>query len=230
MQPADTSEIEDNDLANATLSLVERIQPHLRTIAAAVGIVFVGLAAWTVVSSQRAAEKSQAWDACLTALSTRDAGRLGEVAARYPGSSAAVWSQILLADSALNEGGRLLFTDKVRGRDRLQAAADLYAGVMSQQPVGMAAERAVFGLAKARESLGELAAAKRGYEALVAEHPQSPLTPLADSRIAALDRSTTAGWYDWFEKQDAKPAATTESASAAPAAGAEPAQPPAAGE
>ncbi|MCE9632228.1 MAG: hypothetical protein K8S94_16135 [Planctomycetia bacterium] len=227
MQPADMPEIEGNDLAKATMSLVERIRPHLRTIAAAIGLVFVGLAAWTVVSSQRDAEKSQSWDACLAALSTRDAGKLGEVAARYPGSSAAVWSQILLADNALAEGGRLLFTDKVRGRERLQAAADLYAGVMSQRPVGMAAERAVFGLAKARESLGELAAAKQGYEALVVEHPRSPLVPLADSRIASLDRPATAGWYDWFEKHDAKPATTTESASAAESAPA--AQPPADG-
>ena len=246
MQPADTTEIEGNDLANATISLVERIRPHLRTIAAAIGLVFVGLAAWTVISSQQAAEKSQSWDACLTALSTRDAGRLGEVATRYPGSAAAVWSQILLADNALVEGGRLLVTDKIRGRERLQVAADLYAGVMSQRPVNMAAERAVFGLAKARESLGELAAAKQGYEALIAAHPQSPLVTLADSRVVALGRPSTAEWYDWFDKHDAKPAATADPASAADpstaadppaaapaagdaAAGADPAQPSAVG-
>ena len=89
MQPADTTEIEGNDLANATISLVERIRPHLRTIAAAIGLVFVGLAAWTVISSQQAAEKSQSWDACLTALSTRDAGRCcKKPAPRQPGRAA----------------------------------------------------------------------------------------------------------------------------------------------
>jgi hypothetical protein len=213
MQPKDLSEIEDNDLANATLSIVDRIRPHLTTIAAAVGIVFAGLAAWTLVSSQRAAEQSQAWDACLSALSSRDGGRLGEVAGRYPGSAAAVWSQILLADSALAEGGRLIFTDKARGRERLQSAADLYAGVMSQPTAEMAMERAVFGLAKAREALGQLEAAKRGYEALVAEHPGSPMRGLAESRVATLGRPATAGWYDWFETHDAKPATTPEPSS-----------------
>lgn len=221
MQPAERAEIEGNDLANATMSLVERIRPHLRTIAVAIGLLFAGLAAWTLVSSQRAAEMSQAWDACLTALSSRDAARLGEVAGRYPGSAAAVWSQILLADNALAEGGRLVFADKARGRERLQAAADLYAGVMSQRPAAMAAERAVFGLAKAREALGELEAAKRGYEALVTEYPRSPLRGLAESRVAALGRPVTAKWYAWFESANAKPAATTEPAApgaAAPAA------------
>ena len=33
------------------------------------------MAAWTMISSQKAAEKSQAWDECLTAVASRDAGR-----------------------------------------------------------------------------------------------------------------------------------------------------------
>ena len=217
MQPADLAEIEGNDLAQATMSLVDRIRPHLTMLAAAVGIAFAGLAAWTLVSSQRDAERAQAWDACLTAVASRDAVRLGDVAARYPGSSAAVWSQILLADSALAEGGRLVLVDKTRGRERLQAAAELYAGVLGQKPAEMAAERAVFGLARARESLGELEAAKRGYEVLVAEHPASPLRTLAESRAVALARPAAAGWYDWFESVDAKPAATPATPETSPA-------------
>jgi hypothetical protein len=203
MQPADLAEIEGNDLAQATMSLVDRIRPHLTMLAVAVGVAFAGLAAWTLVSSQRDAERAQAWDACLTA--------------RYPGSSAAVWSQILLADSALAEGGRLVLVDKTRGRERLQAAAELYAGVLGQKPAEMAAERAVFGLARARESLGELEAAKRGYEVLVAEHPASPLRTLAESRAVALARPAAAGWYDWFESVDAKPAATPATPETSPA-------------
>ena len=217
MQPADLAEIEGNDLAQATMSLVDRIRPHLTMLAVAVGVAFAGLAAWTLVSSQRDAERAQAWDACLTAVASRDAVRLGDVAARYPGSAAAVWSQILLADSALAEGGRLVLVDKTRGRERLQAAAELYAGVMGQKPAEMAAERAVFGLARARESLGELEAAKRGYEVLVAEHPASPLRTLAESRAVALARPAAAGWYDWFESVDAKPAATPATPETSPA-------------
>jgi hypothetical protein len=199
------------------MSLVDRIRPHLTMLAVAVGVAFAGLAAWTLVSSQRDAERAQAWDACLTAVASRDAARLGDVAARYPGSSAAVWSQILLADSALAEGGRLVLVDKTRGRERLQAAAELYAGVLGQKPAEMAAERAVFGLARARESLGELEAAKRGYEVLVAEHPASPLRTLAESRAVALARPAAAGWYDWFESVDAKPGATPATPETSPA-------------
>jgi hypothetical protein len=228
MHSQQTADVDDNDLARATMSLVERVRPHFPVIAAVVGIAFAALAAWTVISSQRAGEQSQAWDAVLGALSTRDAARLGEVAARYPGSAAAAWSQVLLADNALAEGTRLLFIDKTRGRERLQAAADLYSGVLAQRGIALAAERATFGLARARESLGELDAARRGYEALVAEYPQSPFRSLAEERAAALARPATAGWYDWFTSHDAKPvtpAAPAESpaadggAAAAPATG-----------
>ena len=169
MRPNDLAEIDDNDLAQATMSIVDRIRPHLTTILAAIGIGFAAMAAWTLVSSQKAAEKSKAWDECLAAVASRDASRLSAVSTRFPDSAAAVWSQILLADNALSEGGRIIFADKAMGRERLQAAADTYAAVMSQRPEALASERATFGLARAREALGELEAARRGYETLVKE-------------------------------------------------------------
>lgn len=225
MQTENLSEIDDNDLARATITILERIRPHLRTIAMAVGLVFAGLAAWTLVSSQRDAEKMQAWDACLAAFSARDGAQLGQVTSRYPGSAAAVWSQILLADGSLAEGTELMFVDRARARERLDAAAGIYAGVMSQRPAEVAAERAIFGLAKAREALGDLAAAKQGYETLVAEHPRSPLRGLAESRLAALGRPAVPEWYHWFESHDAKAPATPESPAAGEPAAGTPAEP-----
>ena len=205
-------DLEDNDLATTTFSLLERLRPYFTSIAVTLAAVFTGLAAWTLVSSQRAAEKAQAWDAAIAALAARDAGRLDDVARRFPGSSAARWSQIMLADNNLAEGGRLLFVDREQGKARLRVAADLYTIVNADRPTGLAAERAVFGLAKAREGLGELEEAKRGYEALVAEHPDTPLRGLAESRIAALSRPGTPRWYAWFETQNASAAASPESA------------------
>lgn len=229
MQDERSHDLEENDLANATLSLVERIRPHFRTLGLAALGAFAALAAWTVITAQQSAEKEQAWDACLAAVSTRDAGRLGDVLGRYPGSAAAQWSQLLLADNALAEGARLVFDDRDRGRERLQAAADLYGGLLGQRPPAVAVERAIFGLAKTREALGELDAARLGYQTLVAEHPQSPLRELAEMRVAALTRPATAGWYDWFGSRkpvkDAAPAADASPAKPASdaAAGAEPA-------
>ena len=103
MQPDDLAEIEGNDLAQATMSLVDRIRPHLITIAAAIGVAFAGLAAWTLVSSQRDAEKAQAWDACLSAVAARDAA----TSAPSPSSRMATATSSAVAPWAPNPGSSI---------------------------------------------------------------------------------------------------------------------------
>jgi len=217
MQPAELAEIEDNDLAQATMSLLERIRPYLATIVAAIGITFVALAAWTLISSRKETERAGAWDACLAAITAGDASQLNDVAARYPGTPAGAWSQLLLADAALASGCQLAFSDRQQATERFQAAADLYGVVMAQRAGDLVAERAMFGLAKAREALGQFEPARQGYETLVAEYPDSPLRDLARERAAALARPAVAGWYDWFQSRDVSAAPTAESS--APASG-----------
>lgn len=213
-------ELEDNDLATGTLALVDRIRPHLRAILIGVLGLFAALAVWTLIESQRTAERAASWDECLASIAEGDAGRLETVVTRYGGSPAAQWAEIMLADTALADGNRLLLIDQAQGRRRLEEAVGRYTAVNAQRPAALAAERAIFGLAKARESLGELAEAKRGYEALVAEHPESPFRGPAEERIAALGREATEQWYKWFESRPAAAAATkpAEAAGQSPAA------------
>ena len=224
-------ELEENDLAESTIAVVDRIRPHLRTIALALGGAMVALAAWTVVSSQQAATQSQSWDACMAALSEGNSERLTDVIRRYPGSAAAQWSQLMMADGAIAEGTQLLFADRERARQRLDSAIGIYTGLLAERPRSLIAERAVFGLAKARESLGQLEEARRGYEALVAEYPESAVRSIAENRIAALSRESTRQWYDWFGAQKLTPPAAATNAQNAPSApSAEPPSQPAAGQ
>jgi hypothetical protein len=229
-------ELEDNDLAESTVALVDRIRPHLPTIALAVGGVMAALAAWTAVSSQQAASRSQSWDACMAALSEGNPERLADVIRRYPGSAAAQWSQLMMADGAIAEGTQLLFVDRGRARQRLDSAIGIYSGLLAERPLALIAERAAFGLAKARESLGQLEEARRGYETIVAEYPESAVRGIAENRIAALSRESTRQWYDWFDgwkpAPPEPPAAAADAADAADVDGAaadQPAEPAATG-
>jgi len=208
-------ELEENDLAESTVAIVDRVRPHLRTIALAVGAVVAGLGAWTVVSSQQAASRGQSWDACMVALSEGNPERLTDVIRRYPGSPAAQWSQLMMADAAIGEGTQLLFIDRERARQRLDSAVGIYSGLLSERPRGLIAERAVFGMAKARESLGQLEESRRGYEAVVAEYPESAVRGIAENRIAALSRESTREWYDWFDGWKPAPAKPAEPPAAA---------------
>lgn len=226
------ADLDDNDLASGTMAAVDRIRPHLGTILLVVLALFAGLAIWTLIRSQQAAQRTASWDDCLAALAEGNPARLEAVVARYGGSAAAQWAELVLADTALADGNRLLASEPAGGRRRLEEAAGRYTAVNAQRPQQLAAERAVLGLARARESLGELAEARRGYQALVDEYPASPFRPLAEERIAALGRESTAEWYKWFASRSvaapppaseaAPPAADTTPPAADTAAPAEP--------
>lgn len=207
-----------NDTGSATADVLSRIRPHLQTLGILLAIVAGGFAAWTLIAAQRAATAERSWDECMAALSERNPDRLDEVMRKYPGTAAARWSQMLLAETAITEGCQQLFGDRARGRQRLENAVGIYTAILAERPGGLVGERAVFGLAKAREALGELDEAKRGYQSLLAEYPSSAVRGLAEQRIAALSRDTTRDWYDWFAAVDLTPPAAPVGDGVAPVA------------
>lgn len=193
---------DDNDLAERILHLVERLRPHRAAILAGLAAVVVACAAWSLVSAQSSATRAQSWDAYLAALATGNPAGFQDVIVRHPDSAASDWSRLVLAEMALREGMDLAFSDRARSKGRLEAAAQLYGMVIARKPKGLVAERAVFGLAKAREGLGMLDEARRGYEAIAREHPFGGLGELAATHAGTLGNEATRRWYDWFEAQD----------------------------
>lgn len=213
--PAD-AEIEDNDLAQSVLEYLDRLRPYASWIIAGVAAVLLAMAAWILVSAQVAAGRAQSWDAFLSALGGGQIEGFNEVIRRYPGTPAAQWSRLVIADASLAEGSQLLFADREKASTRLRGAVDLYMSVVAERPQGMLAERAVFGLAKAREGLGQLEEARLGYEAIVKEYPEGGLARMASDHAKALGRESTRQWYDWFAAQAITPPAKPADAAAAP--------------
>jgi DNA-binding FadR family transcriptional regulator len=211
-------ELGDNDLAEATLAIVDRVRPYFSTILAGLAAALAAFLAYGVVQSQAEATRTQSWDACLAAMSAGDADSFNEVMRRYPGSDAARWAQLLTADAAAAQGSELLFIDRQRAEGRLQAAVEAYSSLLAGRPQGLLGERVVFGLAKARESLGQLAEARRGFEAVAAEFPAEALGQVASARAAELGRESTRQWYDWFGAQKIAPPASATNANPATAA------------
>lgn len=218
-------ELEGNVLAEKTLEIVDRLRPHANAILLGLGAAVVAFAGWALVSSQAATTRSQAWDAFLAGLSGGEPQAFDEVMRRYPGTPAAEWSRLVVADMNLIDGTELLFSNKDQAPPRLQAAAELYLSILAARPSAMLAERATFGLAKARESLGQLEEARRGYAAVATEHPDGALAGLARTRAAALERESTRQWYDWFAAQTIAPPAQKPAADDKAPAGQAPAEP-----
>lgn len=198
-------ELRENDLADSVEQLSERLRPYVTLIlSVAIGALVLVLIS-LFVSSRWEATRSESWDTCLAALVTGDPEGFREVILRYPGTPAAQWAELILAERNLSEATDLLFAkmDPANdvARERLQTAAAAYADVLSQRPPDMVAERATMGLAKARESLGELDQARRGYEAVADEYPSSPMANLATEHADDLARDTTKAFYNWFAEQ-----------------------------
>ena len=227
-------ELGDNDLADATLAIIDRVRPYFSTILAGLAAALAACVAMAVVSSQSETARTQSWEACLSAMSTGDVESFTDVVRRYPGTDAARWAELMMADAAVAQGSELLFIDRARAEGRLQAAVEAYSALIAGKPQGLLGERAVFGLAKARDSLGELAEASRGYQAVAAEFPTDALAQVAAGRVAELGRESTRQWYDWFGAQKISPPApatnatnpaNAESPPATPAQPAAPAEP-----
>jgi tetratricopeptide (TPR) repeat protein len=178
--------------------LFEAIRPYLRAIAlAALGAVLVA-GAWSLVSAQRAAARRQSWDAYLEAMNGSSVEALAGFGERFAGTPAAAWARLALAENALGEGTELAFVDKDGSRVRLEAAADQYSSILKERPQGLLAERATLGLAKARESLGQLEEARSGYEAVAKDHPFSPVAEIAAEHARILAEPQARDWYGWF--------------------------------
>lgn len=206
-------------------ALFEAVRPHLRAIAfAAIGAVLVA-GAWSLLSAQRTAARRESWDAYLEAMNGSRIEALADVGTRFPGTQAAAWASLALAENALGEGTELAFVDKDGSRLRLESAAQQYSQIIASRPQGLLAERATLGLAKARESLGQLEEARSGYEALAKDHPFSPVAGIAAEHARLLAEPQAREWYGWFTSW--KPPVAVPGGGAAPAVNPEsPATPP----
>lgn len=179
-------------------ALLDTIRPHLRAVGlAAIGLLLVG-AAWSFVSAQRVATRRQSWDAYLEAMNGSRADALADLDSRFPGTPAAAWARLALAENAMGEGTELAFVDKDGSRIRLESAIDQYTALLAGRPEGMLAERITLGLAKARESLGQLDEARSGYEAVAKDHPFSAVAAMATEHARTLSEPQTREWYEWF--------------------------------
>jgi hypothetical protein len=210
----------DNTLAEKTLEIVDRLRPHANAIVMAVGGAALAMLAWLLVSNQTTAGRAQSWDAFLDAVASDTqpmlVDSLGDVIRRYPGTPAAQWSEVVLADFAVSEGTDLLFSNREQGVQRLQSAVEAYSAVLAARPRGLLATRATFGLAKARESLGQFEEARRGYEAVATEQAAGGFMHLAKQRLTALNRPVMQEWYDWFAAQTFTPPQPAAGAGVAP--------------
>ncbi len=156
-------ELQHNDLAEWILTAYERIQPYRNSIlgvALLLVVLLIGVSLW---HSHTVAQTGEAWNSLGAPVGIpvfqpvfadeRTISVMQSAVRTYPGTPAAQWAQVFAGDTALMVGANKILTEKKAGVDQLTNARDLYDEALKTVTIPGAREQAMFGKARAIESL-----------------------------------------------------------------------------
>ncbi|MFZ5830483.1 MAG: hypothetical protein ACOY3P_10360 [Planctomycetota bacterium] len=196
-------ELEHNALADWLVKAYQDTSQHKNAIIVLIAIL--GYTTWRRYTSMQANSASLAvFDA------GNDPNELVKVREDYPRTGAAELATVAAADLYLAEGTDWLFQNKERARTQLRTAVENYQIALSRTSDDNLRQRATYGMARAREALGELDAARTLYREIGEKWPQGTYANTARTRLADLERTETKWLYDQMAKFDPSPAFSTD--------------------
>jgi hypothetical protein len=195
-------ELQENVLAAWLTKQIEAVKPYWQVITGIAIIALLGVIAFYLIRCRSAAEKAVGWVDYFDAVANRDIDKLEEVADENPKAVAGLWALQAAGDERLLDGMNRLYSNPAGAKLELHKAVENYHLVLERTEEPMLVRRALFGLARAHESLQELDDAKKRYGELAEKFPDSPLGALAKQRIEVLSRPSTREFLAWLSKQD----------------------------
>ncbi len=213
-------ELQHNELATWIIKSAQAVQPYQNLILPFVVITAVAIAGYMWWSRNNASQTAQAWKELNQGFVLCTSARGGslellqKVADEHPDTEVGYTADILMADLRLASGCQQLFTNKPIGEQELSRAIELYETALKQNQSPMLLERATFGMARAKESKGDLDTAQRYYHDIVENWPRGAYSEVARQRLADLKRPEIKQMYDDFAKY-VKPAAVASPSGAA---------------
>jgi hypothetical protein len=188
------------------------VQDNWMLLAVAVVAIAIGAGGLVYWRSSSGVAGQQGWREFASANKASD---FGNIADKFPGTAAGSWARLMEGEIELSSGVRSSFTDRAAGRSDLKKAQENFEKLIADKATPSdVMERALFGLARAKEALPDKNlgpskiddAAIETYQRLLTEFPITIYKDYAESRIAALKTGTAQDFYAWFEQQNPKPA------------------------
>jgi len=208
MKAQQRHELHTNELAQWLESAVDRAKPYSRAIVGAIlaaAIIFGVYAYVSALQRRTLVSASDEYISALQSLQTDGPRELQAIVEDYRGTEPAVLAQLVLAESQLNQGTNELYINKPAGRENLAHAAGAFTQVQQATKDPMLRAWAIYGLARAHESMGDLDRARSDYQKLITEYPNSSLVASARTHLTRLNETSVKEFYDWFARQDPHP-------------------------
>ena len=195
-------ELEKNELADWLGEHIEAVKPYAPTI----GIVVVGgvcailLAIYLAGSGGTAS--ARAWSAYFTAASEPlPELPLEAVVKDIPGTPAALWALLTVGDINLEEGARLMFSDREAAKKELEKAEQALTRVEAEANDPVLKTRAKLSLGKVYESLCQPEKARKYYEEVAAAEKDSAIGKLAERSARRMADPREVALLAWFAEQ-----------------------------
>lgn len=199
-----------NELADWLGKSMVRVEENYKVGLAIVVVIVVLVAVWAYLRNSAAQKMQESWTAFQRASTQSNINELTDVASRYGELPAGACARLMLGDTQLRAGTDQLFADRADANDQLRRALENYQLVIDSPAdlTPVVKQRALLGLARAAESLNELPRAREAYQQLADTNrwPQAYYSKEAQIRVDALTRQSTKEFYDWFAKQEPRPA------------------------
>ena len=208
-------ELQHNDLAEWILKAYERTVPYKNAIFGASLLLLVFLIALVVWHNHSLSEAGEAWSKLGVPIfepvfwNDPTISVMDQTAKSYQGEPAAQWAEVFAADTALMAGTNKILTNKKIGIEFLSDAQKRYTEALKTLTIPGAREQALFGKARAVESLiqnaDDLKAAKEAYEELTKSFPDGMFKAAAERRIEQLQKKDTLKFYEALAQYNPKP-------------------------
>ena len=198
-------QLEHNELAVWLFKVNKSIEPYSKQIAILVSLSIVALLAWSFLSSEEVAKRSDATLQLIQASGSGDAVMLGQVAESYQGTASGSWAKLYEGQALVSQGIQTIFTDRTGAEELLQQAEDALLSAVNSSTETLLVSRGHYGIAQAREALGEVEKAIESYNQVIQVNESEAMVKRAEARIEALERPESQAFLAWFSEQDFSP-------------------------
>ena len=199
-------ELQENELAAYVGRVNKTVEPYLKLIAVAVGVLALAVVGYAIWRSKTIGDRSDATLQLILATGGNDPEVYATVAQQYPSAAAGAWSRLYQGDQYLNQALSAVYEDQLEAADMFEQAASAYRQALAEGEHRVLRSRANLGLARIAESRGQIEEAIAAYEAVIATGESEQIVEHARTRIDLLSKPSTKKFLSWFSEQDFSPA------------------------